>query len=68
MLRGNNLGEYDSSGDYFALMVETYALVNHYTPFPLSNDFLDYIYKGMLASKIQYYNISSLTKLIKYMP
>lgn len=64
----SNLGDFDSSGDYFALMIDTYAVVQRNTPFRLSGDFMDYIYKSMLTSKLEYKEISSLTKIIKGMP
>lgn len=64
----SNLGEYDSTGDYFALMIETYAIIQKNTPIPLSPDFLDYIYKSMTVSKIEYKDIASLTKIMKNMP
>lgn len=63
----NNLGEYDSAGDYFALMIETYAIIQRRTPIDLTPDFLDYIYKSMTTSKIEYKDIASLTKIMKNM-
>lgn len=51
MLR-SNLGDYDSTGDYFAMIVQTYAIFNKNAPFPLSADFLDYLYKSMLSSRV----------------
>lgn len=59
--------DFDATGDYFAMMIETYAIVNKYTPFPLSPDFLDHVYKSMLSSKLEYRDISALTKIIKNM-
>jgi hypothetical protein len=63
MLR-TNLGDFDSTGDYFAMVIETYAVFQKHAPFPLSADFLDYLYKSMLSSRIEFKNIDSLTKLI----
>ena len=59
--------DFDSTGDYYAMMIETYAFVNKYTPFPLSPDFLDHVYKTLLSSKLEYKDISSLTKIINNM-
>ena len=50
----SNLGDYDSTGEFFALLAETYAVVNTYTPFQLDPDFLDYMYKSMRASRLEY--------------
>lgn len=49
-------------------MIDTYATVQKNTPFRLSGDFLDYVYKSLLTSKLEYKDISSLTKIIKGMP
>jgi hypothetical protein len=64
----NKLESFEASGDYFALIVETYGVVYRYTPFPLAPEFLDFLYKSMVASKLQYHSIASLRKIAQNMP
>lgn len=48
-------------------MVATYAEINRYSDFPLSGDFLDYLYKNLRASKMEFRDIGALTKVVRGM-
>jgi hypothetical protein len=64
----NILGEFRSTGEFFALLVETFAIVKVNSNITLSEDFKHYIYKSLKNSQVEIAEASSLTKLIKNLP
>ena len=64
----NNLSEFDATGEYFALLVETYGIVHQYSSLKLSPELQDYIYKSLKHSKVEFSEISSLSRILRYLP
>jgi len=58
---------YDQTGEFYALLVQTYAIVKNNCHILLLPDFLDMIYKGVSNRTTNYQRLSSFTKIILHL-
>jgi|JI6StandDraft_1071083.scaffolds.fasta_scaffold329141_2 hypothetical protein len=59
---------YDQTGEFYAMLVETYSIVKTNCDIYLMPDFLDYIYQGVADRRTNYQHLGSFTKLILHLP
>lgn len=67
-LKHKILPGYDQTGEFYALLVETYSTVKINCDIYLMPGFLDYIYSGVADRKTNYQHLSSFAKLIQHLP
>jgi hypothetical protein len=56
--------QYDDSGEFFSLVIETYAIAQKSCGVILTPDFKEYVYDALLDKKTEYKTLGSLTKTI----
>jgi hypothetical protein len=67
-LKHKILPGYDQTGEFYALLVQTYSIAKTNCNILLLPDFLDFIYSGVASRTTNYQKLSSFTKLIQYLP
>jgi hypothetical protein len=59
---------YDQTGEFYALLVETYSTVKRNCDIYLLPEFLEHIYLGVADRKTNYHHLSSFTRLLEHLP
>ena len=67
-LKHKILPGYDQTGEFYALLVQTYSVVKKNCDILLLPNFLEYIYLGVADRKTNYQRLSSFTLLIEHHP
>lgn len=63
-LKHKILPGYDQTGEFYALLVQTYSISKTNCDIHLLPDFLDYIYEGVARRTTNYQKLSSFSKII----